>query len=134
MALQRLRTSEDKAFGTLAANMFASTTVAHSLHLSITGDGSYSKHKTLGDYYESLPGLLDNVVEGFQGHHLRLLDIPTITPPAIKNIKEFVNHLNSLYLLVDEAQQVTMCSSLKNDLDEVKSLINSTKYKLHFLG
>lgn len=134
MALQRIRTSEDKAFGTLVANMFASTTVAHMLHLSVTGESSYSRHKALGEYYEAIPGLLDTIVEGFQGHHLRLLDIPTITPPAIKNVKEFVNHLNSLYLLVDEAQQVTMCSSLKNDLDEVKSLINSTKYKLHFLG
>ena len=134
MALQRLRTPEDKAFGILISNMFASTTVAHMLHLGITGDGSYARHKALNEYYDATPDIIDSLVEEFQGHHLKLLDIPIITPPSIKNIKEFVDHLNSLYIIVDQAQQATMCTSLKNTLDEAKSLINSTKYKLNFLS
>lgn len=134
MALQRLRTPEDKAFGILISNMFASTTAAHMLHLSITGDSSYARHKALNKYYDELPDLLDSIVEEYQGHYLKLLEVPTITPPTVKTVKEFVDHLNSLYIIVDQAQQATMCSSLKNTLDETKSLINSTKYKLHFLG
>lgn len=134
MALQRLRNPEDKAFGILISNMFASTTAAHMLHLTITGDSSYARHKALNEYYDELPDLLDSIVEEYQGHHLKLLEVPTITPPTVKTIKEFVDHLNSLYIIVDQAQQATMCSSLKNTLDETKSLINSTKYKLHFLA
>lgn len=134
MALQRLRNPEDKAFGILISNMFASTTAAHMLHLSITGDSSYARHKALNKYYDELPDLLDSIVEEYQGHHLKLLEVPTITPPTVKTIKEFVDHLNSLYIIVDQAQEATMCSSLKNTLDETKSLINSTKYKLHFLA
>ena len=134
MALQRLRNPEDKAFGILVSNMFASTTAAHILHLSITGDGSYARHKALNEYYDELPGLLDSIVEEYQGHNLKLLEIPTITPPTVKTVKEFVDHLNSLYIIVDQAQESTMCSSLKNTLDETKSLINTTKYKLHFLA
>ncbi len=134
MALQRLKTSEDKAFATLVGNLFASTTAAHMLHLKVTGEGSYSQHKALGEYYESLPGFLDSIVEEYQGRHLKLLEPTVVTPPSLKTVKEFVDHLNSLYIIIDEAQQATMCSSLKNVLDEAKSLVNTTKYKLYFLS
>jgi hypothetical protein len=133
MALQRLKSTEDKAFGDLLSNMFASITAAHMLHLKVTGKGSYAQHKALGSYYEELPDLLDSIAEGYQGHYLKLIDVNPITPPVIKNIEEFVNHLNSLYIIISKTQDVTMCSSLKNTLDEAKSLINTTKYKLHFL-
>ena len=134
MALQRLRSTEDKAFSTLIANMFASATVAHTIHLSITGDGSYAQHKALQKYYEAVPDTIDTIVEQYQGHHLKLLEITPIAPPSIKTVKEFVSHLNFLYIIIDEAQKATMCSSLKNILDEAKGLINSTKYKLNFLS
>jgi DNA-binding ferritin-like protein len=134
MALQRLRTSEDKAFGTLISNMFASATVAHIIHLNITGGSSYARHKALQEYYEGVPGTIDLIVEQYQGHHLKLLEIAAIAPPSIKTVDEFVTHLNSLYIIIDKAQQATMCSALKNTLDEAKSLINSTKYKLNFLS
>ena len=133
MALQRLRKPEDKAFGTLLGNMFASTSAAHMLHLKVNGPSSYSQHKALNEYYDALPDILDNIAEEYQGHHLKLIEPESIAPPVIRSIKEFVSHLDSLYIIIDEAQQVTMCSSLKNTLDEAKSLINSTKYKLHFL-
>jgi DNA-binding ferritin-like protein len=134
MALQRLRTSEDKAFGTLVANLFASTTVAHVIHLNITGEGSYARHKALQKYYEAVPDTIDLIVEQYQGHHGKLLDIAPIAPPTIKTVEEFVNHLNSLYIIIDEAHKATMCTSLKNVLDEAKGLINTTKYKLKFLS
>ena len=133
MALQRLRKPEDKIFASLIGNMFASTSAAHMLHLKVTGSGSYAQHKALNEYYDGLPGILDSIAEEYQGHYLKLLEPDSIAPPALKSVKEFVSHLDSLYIIIDEAQQATMCSSLKNTLDEAKSLINTTKYKLHFL-
>lgn len=133
MALQRLRKSEDQVFASLIGNMFASTSAAHMLHLKVTGQGSYAQHKALNEYYDEVPEILDSIAEEYQGHHLRLLEPESIAPPALKTVQEFVSHLDSLYIIIDEAQQVTMCSSLKNTLDEAKSLINTTKYKLHFL-
>ena len=61
MALQRLRSTEDKQMVDIVANLMASTTAAHLLHLKVTGTGSYSQHKALGDYYESVPGVADSI-------------------------------------------------------------------------
>ena len=134
MALQRLRSTEDKQMVDVVANLMASTTTAHLLHLKVTGTGSYSQHKALGDYYESVPGVADSIAEQYQGHSMKIMDIAPLTPPSVKTVDEFVSHLKSLYIIIDQAQQVSTCSSLKNTLDEVKALINSTKYKLVFLS
>lgn len=134
MALQRLRSTEDKQMADVVANLMASTTAAHVLHLKVTGVGSYAQHKALGEYYESAPGLADSIAEQYQGHSLKLLDVTPLTPPSVKTVDEFVSHLKSLYIIIDQAQQVSTCSSIKNTLDEVKALINTTKYKLTFLS
>ena len=50
------------------------------------------------------------------------------------NSDKVVNHLNNLYINIEKTQEVMPCSALVNTLDEVKSMISSTRYKLVFLS
>jgi hypothetical protein len=53
--------------------------------------------------------------------------------PAIKTTDEAIKYLRVLYNKIGEVQGMMTCSSIINTMDEIKALINSTKYKLLFL-
>lgn len=106
----------------------------HKLHLKVSGPGSYAAHIALGGFYEAIPGLADGIAEGFQGIHETLLDCSTEkTHKVLYSVEDSVNYLRELYKLVSDLQAVMPHSEIVNDLDVIKSLINTTKYKLLFL-
>ena len=53
----------------LAARIFATRDMAHMAHWRTA---SYPEHVALGDFYEALPGLIDALVEAYQGQHERI--------------------------------------------------------------
>lgn len=106
----------------------------HQLHLKITGPGSLSAHKALGEFYEGMPGLIDSVAEQYQGAREKLLEYPTVAPYKCGSVQEALSHMKELYNEVSELQKLMPFSEVVNQLDEVKSLIASTKYKLMFLS
>jgi hypothetical protein len=53
--------------------------------------------------------------------------------PAIKTTDEAIKYLRVLYDKIGYVQGMMTCSSIINTMDEIKALINSTKYKLLFL-
>lgn len=122
-----------KKMESLMADLLESVTVVHKAHLKITGEGSFAAHKAMGEFYEEIGGLADGLIEGYQGLTESLLDLGSGEAPTIKTAKECVSYLNSIYQKVDAVQAVCTYSEINNDLDNVKSLINSTKYKLLFL-
>ena len=110
------------------------TVSLHQLHLKITGPGSLSVHKALGEFYEGMPGLVDSVAEQYQGAREKLLDFPAVSPYKCGSVQEAISHMKELYTEVDQLQKIMPFSEVVNQLDEVKSLIASTKYKLMFLS
>lgn len=110
------------------------TVSIHQLHLKITGPGSFAVHKALGEFYEALPGLIDSVAEQYQGAREKLLEYPTMTPHKCGTVQEAISHIKELYTQVVELQKIMPFSEVVNQLDEVKSLISATKYKLMFLS
>ncbi len=118
----------------LASNLLALGTAVHKLHLKVSGAGSYAAHKALGDFYESIPGLVDTVVEQYQGAREKLLDFPEAKPFKCSTPMEAVSHLKEVYEEVNALQKLMPFSEVTNQLDEIKSLIASTKYKLLFLS
>lgn len=105
----------------------------HKLHLKVTGPGSDAAHRALGGFYEGMPDLIDRVAEQYQGAREKLLDIPE--PPACgcSSVPEAISHMKELYNEIVELQKIMPFSEIVNQLDEMKSLISSTKYKLMFL-
>ena len=64
----------DEMTALLVQELMNAATSFHKLHLHVNGPGSYAQHKALGDLYESLPKLADDIAEGYQGACEVLLD------------------------------------------------------------
>jgi DNA-binding ferritin-like protein len=135
MMLKRPYNDVDKAVANVVVEMMELSICTHKLHLSITGVGSYAAHKTLGDFYTSIRDFADNLVEQYQGASEKILEIPMIEEKySLKSVKDAVSYLREMTTNVNELQRVIPYSEIVNLLDEVKSLVNSTKYKLLFLS
>lgn len=135
--LKPMGSSESKSskpqMGALIADFLESVTSVHKAHLKITGPGSYAAHTAMGGFYDEIGDLADGIAESYQGATETLLDIPSAQQASFTSAAECVNFLNGLYQKVNAMQKVCEHSEIINDLDNVKSLINSTKYKLIFL-
>ncbi len=105
----------------------------HKLHLKVTGTGSYAAHKALNELYDALPGHADDLAEGFQGASEKLLDYEDIGPRSLNSVSEGISYIRDLVQMVASLQDKMPYSELVNELDNVKSTLNSAKYKLLFL-
>ena len=107
----------------------------HKLHLKVTRQGSFAAHMALNTLYSDLPGHADDIVEQYQGVAETLIDIPEAAPkPELKTVADAISYLRDIYDRINDVQEVCPYSEINNSLDEIKSLINSSKYKLLFLS
>jgi DNA-binding ferritin-like protein len=105
----------------------------HKLHLKITGTGSYAAHKALNELYDALPGHADDLAEGFQGATEKLLSYTDVAPRKLDSVTDAVDYLKDMCDMVCKLQDKMPYSEIVNDLDTIKSTMNSAKYKLLFL-
>ena len=106
----------------LVAELLESVTIIHKFHLV---SKSYSEHIALGTFYDEISDLADNIFETSSWKD-NSIDIPNPTLKA----SDPVNYLEKLGIFVEETRLVTTYSDLQNQMDEVKSLIYGTLYKL----
>jgi DNA-binding ferritin-like protein len=109
------------------------TTSFHKLHLKVTGEGSYAAHKALNELYDALPDLADNIAEGFQGATEKLLDCKESSPKILNSVEECLSYIREMSEMINGLQKIMPYSEIVNDLDNIKSALNSAKYKLKFL-
>ncbi len=116
----------------LASLLLQSRTQAHSFHLGVRGVGSHSAHLALGEYYDSIGGLIDGLVETYQGKEglIQLSGIGTLDKN--NDIKNIIKYFDTLCNMVARLRQNPKLkdSWLQNDIDTVVSLLYRTKYKL----
>jgi hypothetical protein len=115
----------------LAQDLLNAVTSIHKLHLKVTGLGSFAAHKALD--YEAFTGHADDLVEGFQGASEKILELPNTAASEINSVEEGLEFLRKLYDKICSLQSSMPYSEIVNDLDNIKSTINSIKYKLLFL-
>jgi hypothetical protein len=110
-----------------AATLLHSATNTHFFHWSTD---SFSKHMALGDYYDNIVELTDNLVEAYMGCYEQIKTFPSVYHQP----KEAVKYLESLKNFVDEARKdLPQATQIQNIIDEIAQLIDSTLYKLRFL-
>ena len=116
----------------LASLLLQSRTQAHSFHLGVKGIGSHSAHLALGEYYDSIIGLIDGLVETYQGKEglIQLSGIGTLDKNNdIKNIIKYFDTLCNMIARLRENPKLKD-SWIQNDIDTIVSLLYKTKYKL----
>ena len=116
----------------LASLLLHSRTQAHSFHLGVKGVGAFSTHSALQLYYLNIAGLVDGLVEAYQGQYglIKLQPVSGLdTNNDIKNVIAYFDKLLAAVAKLRKDEKLQM-SWLQNDIDTIVTLLYSTKYKL----
>lgn len=133
---RRLKTEDlremkvDSNIRDLIVELLHAGTKIHFTHFKTT---SFSAHKALNEFYDEIVDFADNLAEQYQGITETLMDYPTTSVAPINTVEEAIDYMRNLYVRINQAQANCSYSEIVNELDNVKSLINTTKYKLIFL-
>jgi len=110
--------------------LFHSRTQTHALHLQTD---SYSEHNALQKYYEGIDGIVDGLVESFQGKYGIIGGYTSYDIEGYKSTETTIKYLQGLCGEVEGLRDCCEDSYIQNQIDTVCELINSTLYKLRFL-
>jgi hypothetical protein len=115
------------------ASMFLhSRTQAHIFHTRVTGEASFAAHIALQAYYEGIVPLIDGLVEGYQGQYglIEYKEVNGVDNDA--SIENIIKYFDNLCKFLDKERKDSklQMSWLQNDIDNIASLLYSTKYKL----
>jgi DNA-binding ferritin-like protein len=118
--------------GQLVGTLFLSREVAHRAHLSVTGAGSYSKHKALRHFYKDIGDHGDTITEAYQGRH-GIIEIPYLKyedeGDIIKCLEQYMDDIEELrYGAVDKKD-----TTIQNLIDDALATYLRTLYKLRHL-
>ena len=125
--------SLDNMVSSCVSELMNAATSFHKLHLKVTGEGSYAAHKALNELYDALPGHADVLAEGYQGATEKILTYNSVSCRTLDDVGDAINYLRDMHSSVTKLQGMLPYSEIVNNLDLVKDIINSTKYKLLFL-
>jgi len=115
------------------SELMNAATSFHKLHLRVQGAGAYAAHKALNELYDELPDHADTIAETYQGASEKLLQYQDVAPRSLKSVEEGLAYLREMHAMVTSLQSKMPYSEIVNELDNVKSTIDSAKYKLIFL-
>jgi hypothetical protein len=125
--------SIDTMTAACVSELMNASTSFHKLHLKVTGVGSFAAHKALNDLYDALVDHADNLAEGYQGAAETLLKYNEIPNKTLNTVEDGLDYIRMLIDMVNGLQSKMPYSEIVNELDTVKSSLNSAKYKLKFL-
>jgi hypothetical protein len=118
------------------SKIFESREMAHIYHLQLKGNvGSFAQHEALGDYYEGIVKILDELIEVYQGQYgivegYNIIDTQeTGESEPLQYFTKVVDFLKeSRYKLLNEDDP-----HYQAIIDEVINLLYRLIYKLRFL-
>ncbi len=119
-----------KDFTEMMSLLLHSQTQVHTFHLQCK---SNAEHKALQKYYEGIDGLVDTLVESYQGKYSILKGYKQYPIDDYKDTTTTVNYFKELCDKVMELRDCCKDSWIQNQIDNVCELINSTLYKLRYL-
>jgi hypothetical protein len=112
----------------LISELLESVLIVHKMHLQAKSR-SYAEHQALGEFYDAIGDYADSIYEQFAGQ-TTTVDIPD----AMIYDTNPINYLEILAKFVERVHANSgEYSHLQNQMDEVKSLIFGTLYKLKYL-
>ena len=132
--LAKVKEKKSSKVPDLVVEMLDAANKFHVLHLIVTGQSSYSQHKALNELYDALPGLADQVAESFQGATGEIPNYKFVSAPELNTVADALSYIDALRNKITDTQSSLPFSEIVNDLDTIKTALNSAYYKLKFLG
>jgi hypothetical protein len=123
-------TKNNTSFQEMVSVLLHSQTQVHIFHLQTK---SYSEHKALQNYYEGIDGLVDGVIESYQGKYDVLTGYKSIKTEEYKSNEQIIKYFKALDTMIDKNRKSIKESFIQNQIDTIQELIFSTLYKLRFL-
>lgn len=118
----------------LITELLDAASKTHILHLRVRGNASYAQHKALNELYDALPNLADTVAESWQGATGEIASYPFVSAPELNNVADCLRYITDLKDKITAVQKRVTYSEINNDLDTIKTQLNSSYYKLKFLA
>jgi hypothetical protein len=120
---------DNQLIGTFVSTLLHSATLTHLMHFKTL---SYSEHVALAGYYDSIPDLVDGLVESIQGAYEVIIEpYPSMfrtgdaEPLAYMiSLRDYVRNYRG---------EMPQDNEIQNEIDNVANLLNTTLYKLKFL-
>ena len=117
--------------GQFVSTLMASRTQAHIFHLQTP---SFAAHKALNDYYDEIVGIIDGLVESYQGKYGIITGYGNIALQEYQSCEAIIMFFETLCMYVEKSREmICQDSYIQNQIDEIVALIKSTIYKLRFL-
>lgn len=117
------------------SKIFESREMAHVYHLTVKGEeGSHAKHLALGDYYDKILDMLDEIIEVYQGEYEVLEGYETIDTSSAKST-DTIKYFTDLANFIKEQRYVCFKKDdthYFNIIDDMLVLIYKTLYKLKY--
>ena len=117
----------------MIATLLHSQSQVHIFHWQTKSQSSFSEHKALQEYYDGIDGLVDNIVESYQGKYEIITGYKTIKTVDYKSTEQVIAYFKELDENIEKNRTSVKESYIQNQIDGVQELIYSTLYKLTFL-
>jgi hypothetical protein len=117
----------------LISKLLHSQTQTHIFHLQTNSQSSYAEHKALQKYYEGIDGLVDGLVESYQGKHDILKGYKGGEYKDYTSVDDLISYFKELASELERVHPLMKDTFIQNQIDTISELIYSTLYKLRFL-
>jgi len=117
-------------FAKLISYLFHSRTQTHIFHLQTQ---SFAEHMALNTYYDEIVGLIDGIVEAYQGKYGIVKGYTNFNLMEYNNTQQVIAYLDTLCKAVYATYESVEDTYIQNLLDGITELIKSTIYKLQNL-
>jgi len=123
---------KENTIGALVSELMHSRNQAHVFHWQTK---SYAKHIALGGYYDEIIGLIDGLVEAYQGKQGIIKDFKVPKNSFLMTTDDvIISYFSQLLILVEGSRSIFTDSDLLNQLDNIITLVKTTLYKLKNLS
>ena len=122
--------SNDDVMANLMGNLMKARNVAHMWHWKVK---SFALHMALGELYDGLSEMMDDLMEMYMGKYGTEAHVPMSDPNAFseQDPLEFIRQLDSF--LQSQEQRIPQDGFIVNKYQELQALVARTKYKLENL-
>ena len=123
----------NKSFEKMISELLTSRNQVQIFHWQVIKTGSYAAHKAYEDYYSGIVGIMDDLVESYQGKYGIIENYKCDGVSHFESIEKTITYFQELSNSVEKLRKDVKDSYLDNQIDNVIQLIQSTVYKLRFL-
>jgi hypothetical protein len=120
---------DNQLIGTFVSTLLHSATLTHLMHFKTL---SYSEHVALAGYYDSIPDLVDGLVESIQGAYEVIIE-PYPSMFGTGDAEPLAYMISLRNYVRDYRGEMPQDNEIQNEIDNVANLLNTTVYKLKFL-